>query len=239
MKPVPPKDLPPGQKVHYCIFHDESCFHANDQSNFVWMQEGEQPLRNKSRGRIVHVSDFIIESTESGRLSLTADQILAQLELPVAPQQPGLSNPSFLADISAGSADVASGTQTKKGRKSGKGKQPKEKNSRKTRATGRTEADHSWVPPPAPEGTEYRLPSFDARRIIFPGTNYDPWWDMPQLIAQACLLFLRLSHYSYPFRPAMRSRFSSFSTPTASPSSFLTVPQRTRHSLRTLFLLTK
>ncbi|KAF9460135.1 hypothetical protein BDZ94DRAFT_1150101, partial [Collybia nuda] len=24
----------------------------------------------------------------------------------------------------------------------------------------------------------------DAQRIIYPGANYDPWWDMPQLIAQ-------------------------------------------------------
>ncbi|KAJ7111417.1 hypothetical protein C8R44DRAFT_528714, partial [Mycena epipterygia] len=24
----------------------------------------------------------------------------------------------------------------------------------------------------------------DARRIIYPGANYDPWWDMPQLIVQ-------------------------------------------------------
>ena len=30
----------------------------------------------------------------------------------------------------------------------------------------------------------YRLPSFDARRIIYPGANGDAWWDMPQLIAQ-------------------------------------------------------
>ena len=27
--------------------------------------------------------------------------------------------------------------------------------------------------------TPYRLSSFDARRIIYPGSNYDPWWDMP------------------------------------------------------------
>jgi hypothetical protein len=183
--------MPPGEKVHYCIFHDESCFHANDQSNFVWMREGEQPLRNKSRGRIVHVSDFIIESMDSSRLCLTADQVLAQMELPIAPQKPG-APPSPSADspvVSVNSSDAMPGAECKKAAKSKK--PPKEKNSCKARATGRTEADHSWEPPPAPEGTKYCLPSFDARRIIYPGANYDPWWDMPQLIAQACLLRLQ------------------------------------------------
>ncbi|CAK5264192.1 unnamed protein product, partial [Mycena citricolor] len=32
--------------------------------------------------------------------------------------------------------------------------------------------------------SKYRCRSFDARRIIYPGANYEPWWDMPQLIAQ-------------------------------------------------------
>jgi hypothetical protein len=26
----------------------------------------------------------------------------------------------------------------------------------------------------------------DARKIIYPGKNYDPWWDMNQLIDQVC-----------------------------------------------------
>lgn len=47
--------LQPSQKIHYPIFHDKTCVHANDLANFVWMREGEQPLRNKSHGQIVHV----------------------------------------------------------------------------------------------------------------------------------------------------------------------------------------
>ena len=31
------------------------------------------------------------------------------------------------------------------------------------------------------------MPSFDARRIIYPGANGDAWWDMPQLLAQVSL----------------------------------------------------
>lgn len=53
--------LKPSEKIHYVISHDECCVHAGDMVNFEWMKEGEQPLRQKSRGRIVHISDFIFE----------------------------------------------------------------------------------------------------------------------------------------------------------------------------------
>ncbi|KAJ7651932.1 hypothetical protein B0H17DRAFT_1269728, partial [Mycena rosella] len=170
------------------------------------MRDSEQPLRGKSRGRIVHVSDFIIESTDSGRLCLTADQILAQMELPVAPTEtaadapanPSGNTPSGPPDIAfEPNPEVPVTSAKKKTKKGKKPKPPKEKNSRKLRATGRTEADHSWVPPPAPNGTKYRLPSFDACRIIYPGANHDPWWDMPQLIAQTRHA-IQIFKYIYP-----------------------------------------
>lgn len=31
---------------------------------------------------------------------------------------------------------------------------------------------------------EDRLPAFEARKITYPGKNFDPWWDLPQLIDQ-------------------------------------------------------
>lgn len=37
-------DVSDSQKRHYPIFHDETCVHANDLDNYVWMREGEQPL---------------------------------------------------------------------------------------------------------------------------------------------------------------------------------------------------
>ena len=61
METAVPPDLKLGKKIHYPIFHDKCCIHANDQCTYVWMREGEQLLRDKSRGRIVHVSDFIVE----------------------------------------------------------------------------------------------------------------------------------------------------------------------------------
>ena len=107
-------NLRDGDRIHYPIFHDETCFHANDQAASLWMRDGEQPLRNKSRGRIVHVSDFILE--HCGRLKLTEDE-LAKSDITVS----------------------------------------------------------------------------DARKIIYPGANYDKWWDMPQLIDQVCILLLKIS----------------------------------------------
>jgi hypothetical protein len=61
---------------------------------------------------------------------------------------------------------------------------------------GRTAAEHVDAVFPAPPAgfTEYRLASFDARRIFHPGANHDPWWDMPQLILQ---VFLSTSFCSF------------------------------------------
>lgn len=163
-----------GQKIHYPIFHDETCVHANDQANFVWMREGEQPLRDKSRGRIVHVSDFIVE--HCGRLLLTAVEIEAQMKLPLRPLPPSENPP-----LPPGNQPTTT-----------KGRAKKAKNTKKAGIDGRNYTDHQneWIPPPPPAPFKsYRLSSFDARRIIYPGANYDPWWDMPQLIAQVSHIF--------------------------------------------------
>ena len=61
-------ELEEGQLCIIAQFHDESCFHANDEARNLWLQAGEQPLRKKSRGRLIHVSDFVNE--EDGQLVL-------------------------------------------------------------------------------------------------------------------------------------------------------------------------
>ena len=76
-----PPTLKPGQKERHLIAHDEVCFHANDLSRMEWVAGGKQPLRQKGRGRIVHVSDFIMERT--GRLCLTESEREAQMRLHV------------------------------------------------------------------------------------------------------------------------------------------------------------
>jgi len=74
-----PPTLSPDKKEHHLIAHDEVCFHVNDLSRTEWVACGEQPLRQKGRGRIVHVSDFIIERT--GRLSLTSANLVIAFSL--------------------------------------------------------------------------------------------------------------------------------------------------------------
>jgi hypothetical protein len=76
-----PLKLLPGQKRHYPVAHDECCFHANDRPGTIWVQEGEQELRQKGRGRIIHVSDFVVE--EHGRLALTPELAEVNNNLPV------------------------------------------------------------------------------------------------------------------------------------------------------------
>jgi hypothetical protein len=42
-------------------YHDECCFHAYDEARNLWLRPGEQPLRKKGQGRLIHVSDFVNE----------------------------------------------------------------------------------------------------------------------------------------------------------------------------------
>jgi hypothetical protein len=94
-------EIQEGQRRIIIQYHDECCFHANDEARSLWLREGEQPLRKKGRGRLIHVSDFINE--EDGRLVLLDE-----------------------------------------------------------------------------DGRIIR----DARKIIYPGSNGDPWWDTKQLMDQ-------------------------------------------------------
>ena len=167
-----------GEKIHYCIFHDETCIHANDQCPCVWQKEGEQPLRDKGRGRITHISDYIIE--HCGRLHLLPEEIKVQMSLPKEPLLPSTLVPPDIPIHEAATIPnpplASKKTQAKKNK-------PAPGCRTLTKPNG-------WVPPPplAPF-TSYCILSFDARCIIYPGANHDPWWDMPQLIAQVSTRF--------------------------------------------------
>jgi hypothetical protein len=65
-----PLNIPPGDRRHIVAYHDECCFHANDQSNICWVTNDEQPLRQKSRGRLIHVSDWVCADSPTGRLAI-------------------------------------------------------------------------------------------------------------------------------------------------------------------------
>ena len=56
------------------IFHDESTIHAKEKPRLAWLLPGTQEIRSKSSGRLIHISDFILETT--GRLKLSDDQFL-------------------------------------------------------------------------------------------------------------------------------------------------------------------
>ena len=209
-----PPTLKPDEQETHVIAHDEVCFHANDLSRTEWVASGNQPLQQKGRGRIVHVSDFIIERT--GRLCLTASEREAQMMLPCALKvepthtQPSEFGPAIetppvttpgtptthptTANTRGDEAKVAT-TKRKKGVKKERKKEKKVKGTLPdepseptgTSVKGRTFAENSnWDPNSSLAAGEgpYQLSSFDARRIIYPGANGDPWWDMPQLIAQ-------------------------------------------------------
>ena len=60
--------------------HDECTVHAKEQVSTAWTLPGENPLRLKSDGRLIHVSSFIVEASAlTGRLALTDEQWEEQL----------------------------------------------------------------------------------------------------------------------------------------------------------------
>ncbi|KAJ7928725.1 hypothetical protein B0H13DRAFT_2311352 [Mycena leptocephala] len=187
LKEIPPK-LKPGDVIYYPIFHDEATVHANDQSHFVWETDDQHELRQKSRGRLIHVSDFIIE--HCGRLVLTLEEIKREELLPKRPLSPAeLEAERVRLEIEAATAAAAAEKeraaleQEKKPRKK---RATKEKQAPKAPpATDRTTEGLEWTPPPPPAPFKrYRCERYDACRIIHPGAGHDPYWAMPQLIAQ-------------------------------------------------------
>ncbi|KAI7953739.1 hypothetical protein MJO28_006286 [Puccinia striiformis f. sp. tritici] len=54
------------------IFHDESTVHAKEKSKLAWLLPGTSEIRSKNVGRLIHISDFILETT--GRLKLSDEQ---------------------------------------------------------------------------------------------------------------------------------------------------------------------
>jgi hypothetical protein len=53
--------LPLGVKRHVMYFHDESCFHGHDYKKIIWLDgvTQQQKMPGKSKGKLIHDSDFI------------------------------------------------------------------------------------------------------------------------------------------------------------------------------------
>lgn len=52
-------DLPAGEKLCIPVTHDECTCNANDGPHHQWIRGDEQPIRKKSRGQDLHISNFI------------------------------------------------------------------------------------------------------------------------------------------------------------------------------------
>ena len=63
------------------IFHDESTFHANDDQNVMWAEKGMKPVKPKSQGAGIMVSDFIEEYDGWLKLSDNDYKVAKQLKL--------------------------------------------------------------------------------------------------------------------------------------------------------------
>jgi hypothetical protein len=76
---------PTAQRQLVLLYHDESCFHANEGPSWQWAEEGKLAIRPKSAGRGIMVSDFITE--HDGFLALTdGEHEHAKLRYPSIPK---------------------------------------------------------------------------------------------------------------------------------------------------------
>ena len=60
MAPILPM-LGPGQKLYIVVLQDDCIAHINQTPHKVWLLNGEQPLCKKGNGRMIMISNWIIE----------------------------------------------------------------------------------------------------------------------------------------------------------------------------------
>ena len=93
LRMVYPTALPSGERPIVLIVHDESTFNANDGRSKIWIKDDNIPLRKKSRGKGIMVSDFL---TPGGRLQAPDNTHLAPVpEYDTAEHGPKRLNPYF------------------------------------------------------------------------------------------------------------------------------------------------
>ncbi|KNE94094.1 hypothetical protein PSTG_12524 [Puccinia striiformis f. sp. tritici PST-78] len=67
---VEPEVLGKNQETVY-IFHDKSTVHAKERPRLAWLLPGANQIRSKNAGQLIHISNFILETT--GRLKLSSE----------------------------------------------------------------------------------------------------------------------------------------------------------------------
>ena len=58
LQPIIP-NLPSGEKEHVIYYYNKSYFHAKEFSKRIWLDENQQKMPLKSKGGLIHCSDFI------------------------------------------------------------------------------------------------------------------------------------------------------------------------------------
>jgi len=92
---VYPPNLPTGARPIVVIGHDESTFNTDDGRSKVWVKDKGVPLRKKTRGKEIMVSDFL---TPGGRLQIPneANNLLVS-EYGMTDEGPNHLDPSLAA----------------------------------------------------------------------------------------------------------------------------------------------
>jgi hypothetical protein len=86
LRMVYPTNLPVGVKPIVLIVHDESTFNANDGRSKIWIKDDHIPLKKKSRGKGIMVSDFL---TPGGRLQVPeGTNLILDSEYGIQPEGP-------------------------------------------------------------------------------------------------------------------------------------------------------
>jgi hypothetical protein len=70
---VEPEDLQDLKETVF-VYHDKSTIHAKERPKSTWLLPGTSELRSKNTGRLIHISDFILETT--GQLKLSDEEFL-------------------------------------------------------------------------------------------------------------------------------------------------------------------
>jgi hypothetical protein len=74
---VKPEELQDCQETVF-VYHDESMINAMERPKSTWLLPGTDKLCSKNTARLIHILDFILETT--GRLKLTNDEFLKSQE---------------------------------------------------------------------------------------------------------------------------------------------------------------
>ena len=87
------------------VYHDECIFHSNDDRQFFWCDGSFNPVKSKSEGRAIMVSDFIVEA-DNAFLEDAERQQTAREYLEVGSSRKGYWNADRFKDQMSKAIDI-------------------------------------------------------------------------------------------------------------------------------------